>query len=153
MNRGDRKNLRPIEVTRGLTTHGPHTIYPISVFIRGSFHSIRPGREPWLSPAGSGGQYMVDCDHLEGHAIVALEDDSEYHCITPREDAPRFWNRSVIRMPKGMTIWLGPPTFCYMAAGKAMGFDKAMIPITKTMTITAQEDSVAAIMWLKETHT
>lgn len=150
MQAGERKNLKPLEVTRGLTTHGPHTIYPISVFVSGSFYSIRPGREPWLSQAGSGGEVMVDCDHLNGHAIVALE-DGEYHCITPREDIPRFWQRKIIKLSPGQVMLTKPDTYYYIAKGKLDRISDRLIniPISlEPITLIAEQETIIAAMWI-----
>lgn len=148
MDRGERKALKPEEVNRGLTDFGPHTLYPISVFTKGHFVSIRPGREPWHSGAGDGGQYYVDCDSLVGHALVATEDDSEYHCIVPIGE-PKFWDRSVYSFSRGAWTVLYPGQYCYVASGKLEGFEEKMIHNTSDTpwNLKSDDPAIVVIMW------
>jgi hypothetical protein len=151
MNRGERKLLKPEEVNRGLTNHGPHTLHPISVFTRGYFLSIRPGREPWHSRAGDGGEYFVNCDTLAGHHLVAMEDDSEYHCIVPRE--AKFWERSVYWLQSGVSIGLFPGSFCYVASGQVEGHlgERMIYNETDDQIIQIKSDNaIIAVMWFHE---
>lgn len=151
MNMGERKTFNPLEVNRGLTTHGPNTIYTIPVFTRGSFTIIRPGTTPLFCKEGEGGFEVAHAEHLEGQAIVAMENDCEYHCITPREDIPRYWNRLVFPLEAGKAVAGLPGAFYYLAKGKFIGIDAKLINIPKDKPMSmlrAEQDSILAALWL-----
>lgn len=126
-NKGERKNFSSQEITRGLTDRGPQTLSTIPVFTKGSFHAITPGLEPRLALPGAGGAETVAGDSTIGHGVVALEDDSEYHCIVPREHTPKFWNRNLLVVEGGDSFYLLPGEYAYVASGKLATVSEKLI--------------------------
>lgn len=108
MNAGEKKVMKPGEVNRGLTNYGPLTLNTISIFVRGSFVTLRDGRKPYHHPAGTGGATHLEADSFRGHALQALEDDSEFHCIVPRDETPTFWERTVFKPDPSERVYAWP---------------------------------------------
>jgi hypothetical protein len=123
MDKGEVKNFTAQEITRGLKTYGDMTMNPISVFVKGSFVTHRDGMEPLFSHPGDGGARYVVANSLNGFALEALEDGSEYHCITPRDHVPQFWNRHVWKLDYKFAavpyyIAMVPERYIYVASGE-----------------------------------
>jgi hypothetical protein len=148
MNRGERKDMSPEEVNRGLTDHGPQTLYTIPVVTRGRFCVVRSNHQPLFLGPGDGGFSILDGDGLSGLACVALEDGSEYHCIMPRDRKAKFWNRRVITVQKDETLTLLPGEYAYVASGKLVDVPEKLIynPTEDSRQYAVEEDSIFAIM-------
>ncbi len=148
MNAGERKVLKSIETTRGLTDHGPHTLNSISVFTKGSFHTIRDGLPPVLHKSGTGGARFLEAKSMMGHALVALEDGSEYHCITPRDKTPRFWDRLVYPCKQGQVISILPGRHAYFVT-----WDRASMVVNtskEVRQVQVENDCMLALMWIND---
>lgn len=158
MNKGDIKRFTAEEITRGLTTHGDKTMNSISVFTKGRFVTHRDGMPPLYSVPGSGGDRFVVANSLEGFALEALEDDSEYHCILPRDHEPRFWQRKVEKFEPGVypiTKAMIPNRFVYVAAGEVIinhtKVVEGKIARVKTLCdMTVLDDAIIASMWIDD---
>jgi len=143
MQMGERKKLKPIEIHRGLDTHGPTTLNVIPVFTQGKFEFLPNG---YVYEAGMGGFRWIEGES-QNCSLVALEDNSEYHCITPRDREARFWNRQVLCVDTGNFFHLSPKEYCYVAAGKLGGDEKLIYNSgSDSKVLIAHTDAITVIM-------
>jgi hypothetical protein len=141
MDRGERKPVKAIEANRGL---GGNLLNAIAFPVRGSFWVKCYGHPSILQRAGQGGWNTVGS--LEGLTIESVEDGSEYHCITPRDQTAKFWQRSVVVLHAGERYVPWNDSFVYVASGKLKGVDSKLISIKEAHALEAEEDSVLATM-------
>ena len=152
MDKGETKSLDHMELTRGLTKHGPNTQNPISVFVKGKFATWLKGVPPVISTPGTGGNRFIIADSLVGAKLEALVDGSEYHCITPRDAEPRFWERQAEKVDPSVYI-LEPNKYLYVASGhvKIETHDlksRSLVKIEKPTIAEIVEESILVHMWL-----
>ena len=109
MDAGERKPVRAIEANRNL---GGNLLNAIAFPIRGRFNVVQSGHPAIeVKPGGGAWPYV---ETLDGLAVEALEDDSEYHCITPRDKEPKHWHRTVTLLRPGEKLTLAPGAFLYL---------------------------------------
>lgn len=128
MDEGDKKHLGHSEYSRGLKKHGSNTLNAITAFTKGAFTLIRPGRDPFPLSPGDGGFTFIESDTDVGHTLVATKDDSEYHCITPRDHTPKFWDRRVVTLKTGEGFQSSPGEYVYIAKGSVASISKPDFP-------------------------
>ncbi len=150
MDRGERKRFLSAEVNRGLRDHGPTTLWTIPVYVRGSFQTVRHGGPPIEREPGDGGANCLWAESFLGAATVAMEDNSEYHCITPRETTPSFWERTVFKVKAGSSFCITSDSWVYTAAGSLARNGKGIGTMAKIRApewIKAETDSIVALVW------
>ena len=151
--KGDTKHFRATEVNRGLTDHGPTTLFTVSAYTKGKFLMHRPGYDNKIYNVGDGTPNFALTEDIDGLVIEGLEDGSEYHCICANGEA-KFWNRSVKVIEPGLgLIDGGENKYMYIAAGKMTNNDKeyqapALLKLEKDTAFDVKETSIVATLWI-----
>jgi hypothetical protein len=158
---GEERIFTPVELSRGLTTAAPiahflaehedaRPLHSFSIFTRGSWAILRGDLPPLLMPAGSGGNEVARFP--DNYRSRALEDDCEYHCVTPRGQ-PVYWQRRLISHTAGSSLDVFPGEFVYVASGTVAlrghtFIGPAMIEVANPGALEIIESTIGVKMWL-----
>ncbi len=126
MQKGDYKFLNHVEATRNLELpkhlnpideNKPiHPLYPIGIFVKGSFLLQRESKTRTVYAGSQETFEYIDVQNGDNVSIMALEDDSEYHCLTPRCEIPKFFQRKIMTLEPGTYTW-DDKKWLYIAKG------------------------------------
>ncbi len=93
-----------------------HPLNAISIFVKGSFVVVRGDNDPFIAKAGEGAYRYIYSKTTKNVHIKALEDNSEYHCILPRDHTARYWWRKLHKKTTELDIF--EEHYIYLASGK-----------------------------------
>jgi len=158
MNKGDTKTFNAAEVNKGnFTEYGETTLSTIPIYVKGSFVTFLPDQKPWYSKAGEGAYrwLQTDKDKVSSVRLVALEDNSEFHCMFPR--VPAYYHRKINKLSRGETFKVTEEQFVYLASGeisvpnemcvpRARSWGDSLTEVKPGMSVYAVEDSLIVRM-------
>lgn len=161
---GEKKVLRVEEITRNLDLPESlkrelagkdltkiRALNSISIFPKGDFIEMDKGKSFPISEGSGGWRYKIS-ERFEGSEIIALQPNSEYHCILPRDPTATFWERRVTKF-EGCINSTGPG-YVYVARG-SIHVDEVDVKAEELVKITGEkriwctslEPAVVAEMW------
>jgi len=140
------------------------TLNSIAVFVHGQFYFHKDGHEPTLKMRGDGGDSVALGTEVNHFSLHSMEDNSEYHCILPRDRRPRFWPRKLTHLIPGTLDYVEIPgteklnQYIYLAHGEVqingkrhIGHKFMTIPFgTGARHIKAITDSLVLRIWLNQ---